>query len=397
MKKILLLLLAAFSSMYANAAFQTIYGQEVVITNSVENDLYISAGNVRIEAPVHGDVLILGGTVTISSNVTGSIFVLGGELIFSGWVDGNLRCAGGKVNITGTIMKDLVVASGDVTCEKKSIVNGGILAAGGKLAIDGMVKQNVQSYAGTTNISGDIQGELNCRGDAIYIDGTIGRNARLAANDIQIGENAAFQDRVNYWTGDGDVDFRGSMFDRKPVFDNALAIKQPDWQLLGFASVLYLLWYLLASLCVIILFQYLLRKFFLRSANRDNTMTGKSFAYGLIFMIILPALIILSIISLIGIPIGVLLIMLLSGLAIFNSILLSIFAANWINNKYIKNWGNNKIIGIAFAIFIGIKIITLVPFIGWLILFVLSAIMFGSIVRNNILKERHRVAKITSR
>jgi cytoskeletal protein CcmA (bactofilin family) len=397
MKNIVLIIFAALFTIGAKATPQTIYGQEVVITNTVENDLYISAGNVRIEAPVLGDVLVCGGNVTISSKVSGSIFVLGGELVFSGWVDGSLRCASGKVHVSGTVMKDMVIASGEVVCDKSSLINGSILAAGGKLSIDGLVKQDVQSYATTTSIEGHVEGELNCKGESLYINNTIGRQAKLAANDIQIGENAAFQDRVNYWDSDGEVDFKGSMFDRKPVFDQSLEIKQDNLDVIGLTTSLYLIWYLLAGLCAIILFQYLLKRFLKISADKKNALTAKSIGYGILFMIALPSAIVLAIITLIGIPIGILLTTLLLILTLFNSILLSVFLSNWVNNKYNRHWGNNKVIVFAFLLFITLKVITTIPFIGWLIIFFLTAAMFGAIIRNNILKERRQPALIKAK
>ena len=73
MKKIFFTILGTLVSLYASATFQTVYGNEVAMTNKVNDDLYISAGTVRIEAPVYGDVVICGGTVIISDSVMGSI------------------------------------------------------------------------------------------------------------------------------------------------------------------------------------------------------------------------------------------------------------------------------------------------------------------------------------
>ena len=45
----------------------------------------------------------------------------------------------------------------------------------------------------------------------------------------------------------------------------------------------------------------------------------------------------------------------------------------------------------AFGLFIAIKIVSLIPFIGWLGLFLLTAIMFGSLIRNTMLKGKYPV------
>lgn len=380
MKKLLFTIIVALQCISAYAGFLPIYGREVVITNSVNDDLYISGGTVRIEAPVHGDVLICGGTVIISNTVTGSIFVLGGELIFSGWVDGSLRCASGKATISGVINRDLVVVSGDVICDKKTIINGGVLATGGNLKINGTVNRNVQSYAANTQIEGVIKEDVNCKGDRIYINGTVGGKATLSANDIEIDDSAAFQGDVRYWDSDGTVDFKQSMFGKQPVLDPTLEIVRKKWHLLGFTAAVYVIWYLLSALVIIILAQYLFKKIMNRS-SRIKSQPVKSMAYGLAFIILVPITIILCFISLIGIPVGMLLITGLGILTIFNSAILSVFLANVINSRNQYNWSDRRLAGVAFLMFIMVKILSLVPVIGWIVILLATAVMFGMIIR----------------
>ena len=135
MKRTILLSLATLMSLYAQATFQTIYGREVVINGGMQENLYISAGTVRIDAPITGDILLCGGTLTINGTIMGDVMLLGGELIVNGQIDGSLRCLGGKLMLKGTVNKELAVASGEVICEPGSLVNGGIVASSGDLQL----------------------------------------------------------------------------------------------------------------------------------------------------------------------------------------------------------------------------------------------------------------------
>jgi hypothetical protein len=227
-----------------------------------------------------------------------------------------------------------------------------------------------------------VKGDINCKGEYIYMNGTVGGTAILAATEIQTGDSAAFQEEVRYWDSDGQVDFGSSMFDRKAIYDPALEIKTAKLQYLGFTTLFILIAYLLSALLTITVIQYLFSNIMRRSARQSYTASGRSIAYGLALMLAVPIVAILLLVSLIGIPIGMVLLTLMVILGALNSAILAVFLANILNNRNRYNWRNGKIAGVSFLMFLLIKVITLIPVIGWIVMLVATAAMFGAFIRH---------------
>ena len=75
--------------------------------------------------------LVAGGNVDISDPVDGNLYVAGGNVNISAPVSGNLRVAGGTVTITGTVAGKLAIAGGHVRLDAP--VGGNATVAGGTL------------------------------------------------------------------------------------------------------------------------------------------------------------------------------------------------------------------------------------------------------------------------
>lgn len=61
MKK-LLIILSILPTLAMGQGFR--YGPEVIVDKPVDEDLYIAAGKITINAPVHGDLILTGGTIS---------------------------------------------------------------------------------------------------------------------------------------------------------------------------------------------------------------------------------------------------------------------------------------------------------------------------------------------
>lgn len=60
-------------------AFVPRTGNVVVVSEPLQDDVYISGGTVQVASAVDGDVVVAGGTVTLTGPVTGSILAAGGH------------------------------------------------------------------------------------------------------------------------------------------------------------------------------------------------------------------------------------------------------------------------------------------------------------------------------
>jgi len=386
MKRLLLILL--WSLPIAASGQQVLYGKHVVIDKPVNGDLYIAGGTVTINAPVHGDLILAGGTVIINDSVTNDIMVAGGEVTFNGFTGDDIRCAGGTLHIQRDVAGDLIITGGTVQLSRSAVVQGNLLAGGGEVTLDGTVKGMVRAGGRNLKINGIIEGPLDARAVELNLTGTVKGNTVIAAQDLHIGSRAALLQGVRYWSGNGKTDFGAAVRKGQPVFDESLKMDQPRWHYLGFASFLALVWYLATALLFIILIQY----FFGNTMRKaGETLTGnvpRFTGVGLLFLVAAPMAIALVFLTLVGIPLAILLLIAYVSLLLLATVIASVILANWVNAGYGNNRKFWKLVSNALGIFVVLKLLSLVPFIGWAITFLVICLVFGALLLNIRLPHR---------
>jgi hypothetical protein len=380
MKKIFFLAFTLINCMYA-AAFRIEYGNTVNITQPVYEDLYIAAGTVTISAPVYGDLIIAGGTVLINDTVTNDILLVAGSVTFNGFVGDDIRCSGGNMRISKNVTGDVVTAGGNIIIDK-GVTIGGLIASGGNITVDGNLNGEVKGAFGTLILNGAIAKDIDCRGGKITVNGSIGGKAVLSATDIVIGNNAAFNSSVRYWNKNGTPDFKQSLKNGKAIYDASLRLQTGKWYYLGAATVIGLLWYLGMAFLMIMIVQYLFANTFKKAADTVFNSSLKCLGYGFLFFIAVPIAAVIAFITVIGVPIGVLLVFGYITLIILAAVITSVAVAHWFNNRNNYHWNYWRLLFAAFGIFILLKLLLSVPFIGWLLIILLTCMAFGGILLN---------------
>jgi len=361
--------------------FKIQYGRNITISHPVYEDLYIAGGNIIINAPVYGDLVVAGGTIYINDTVTNDILLAGGNVTFNGFVGDDIRCAGGNLRILKNIAGDVVITGGTIIIEKDVSI-GGLIASGGDVAIDGQVINSIKATTGKFVLNGTVMKDLDCRGGTITINGIVHGKAILAASGkIIISDSAEFRNQVSYWTP-YKVDFKKALKNGNATFDKNVKIKYARWYYLGFNAFWGLLWYIGMAFLMILIIQYLFSNVMKKAGNTVYNSMLRSLAYGFLFCIVVPITAIIAFITLIGVPIGIILLFSYIMLIVFATVITSVVAANWLNN--LGNMGLTfwKLSFSAFLIFILLKILTFTPFLGWFIMGVLALISFGSILLN---------------
>jgi hypothetical protein len=380
MKKFFLLMAMAINFLTA-AAFRIEYGSNVTISKPVYEDVYIAGGTININAPIYGDLIIAGGTIFINDTVLNDIILAGGNVTFNGFVGDDIRCAGGNITIQKNVTGDVVIAGGTVNIIS-GVTIGGLLASGGNITLDGNVAGEIRGAFGKLIINGNIAKDIDCRGGEITINGTIGGKAILAAKDIIIGSNAAFANDVRYWNRKNSLDFKQTLKNSKANFDPSLRINTGEWYYLGAVTILGLLWYLGMALLMILIMQYLFEGIIKKAADTVYTEALPSFGFGLLFLITVPVAAVLAFITIIGVPVGILMVAMYITLLLLSTVITSVVIANWFNNRNHHHWNFWQRSFAAFGAFIALKLITITHIIGWVLVCIMISMAFGGIIRN---------------
>lgn len=361
------------------------FGQNVTISQPINEDLYVGGGNVIINAPIRGDLIAAGGTVTVNDSVTNDILLAGGTVILNGYVGDDIRCAGGTIQVLKRVKGDLVIAGGTVTLERGSIVAGSLLATGGTTALRGQVDRNAEVTFGTLTFTGTVGGDIICRGDKATLNGQVGGTSRLAANTLSVGPLARFEGDVRYWNESGEVAFGQSINGHKTIFDNSLALESQRGRgpFATTASVLTTLWYLGMALLMIYLIQYIFSGTLYKAGITATVNTLPAVGAGFLFLIAVPAAAALAFATLIGVPVGLVLTFAYILVMLLAPVITALVAANALMYRAAQPaWSTTRMVFTAFGMFILLQVLLMVPFLGWLLLLISVSLAFGAVLLN---------------
>lgn len=329
--------------------------------SEVINTDYFSAGEkVVISGTVNGDVYIAGGNVTVDGQVNGDLISGGGIVDISGKVSGDVRAAGGTVSISGSVGGNVTVFGGTVKIEKSSFVTGSLVGGGGTLQILGPVGN------GATIVGGDIM-----------INNKVGGDVWAGVGSMDVGSDAEIAGKMTYVSSDNasiapEAKIAGEVVRQDPPkeFTKKREVKGFGW---GWG-----LYTLLTSLVIGSLLVWLAPNLITRTAEYVTSRPWASLGIGFLALVATPILAILLFITLLGIPLGILLmvgyVITLFFAHLFTGIAIGGLIAGYMNWK--KNLYASLIVGL-----IALTLVGVVPFLGTLASFIATLLGLGALIQ----------------
>jgi hypothetical protein len=197
-------LIASVASIAQAAEFSEGRSYVLPAGSTVEDDLYVSAETVTIDGKVLGDLIAFGGLIEVNGEVTGDLISAGGGVTVNGKVGDDVRAAGGAVTINGSVGDDLLAAGGGAAPGGFVFpinVNGRNVDPGIHLAKGASVAGDAYLVGGTGYVAGSVDGDLFTGMNQLSFAGTVGGNAELYGNTIDVADNAGVGGTLKYDTG----------------------------------------------------------------------------------------------------------------------------------------------------------------------------------------------------
>jgi len=330
------------------------------------DDFYIAGGNVTNSGTIIGDLVAAGGNILIDGSISEDLLVGGGSITILADVGDDVRVGGGNITIAGTVGGDVIVVGGQVQISGDG-VEGDVVWAGGAL-----------------NINAPVSGNVRLTGGEVYINSTISGNVRFDGEKLKLGSNAVINGTLNYSAKEEAEIQEGAVITGEITYDKrAGKVKDKVFGksgkkviagLISLAILIGVLMKLTGALVIGLVFH----RYTETLVNNALSKPLREFGRGFIALIIIPIASILLLITVIGIPLGILGLVLYVGLMIFSMImapvLLGSIVHKWIKktNTYNVSW---KIIllGVILYILLGV-----IPVIGWIIRLILILLVLGS-------------------
>ncbi|MBD3164188.1 hypothetical protein GF323_03245 [Candidatus Woesearchaeota archaeon] len=330
---IIFLSMALLAGIVSGAKFEA--GDTVSIEETVEENLYVAAGEVRVNSIVKGDLIVAGGQLEFNDIVTEDLTAAGGQVDVNNNVQGDARIAGGQITIDSAV-NDLVVMGGDIKIREGTVVNGDAAVTGGSINIKGSYNRNLKVAAGM-----------------IDLDAVVAGNVELEAGSIRISRDTQINGNLTY-TLDRELDIPEGQV------KGSVKRLEPERKAYNYASSIFFKFAAFIGLLFIgLVWIAIMPHFFENTEKALSQKYWKSTLWGLIFLVVVPAALILIMLTIVGIPIAVLG-FILYGLSVYLS---RVVFARWLGGRLYKRGRFLKfIIGLVL-----LSILVWIPFIGWLL------------------------------
>ena len=261
-------------------------------------DLFVAGGAVAVDQPVAGDLVAMGGSIDVDAPVAGDALAAGGKLRFGVDVTGSVYAAGGRITMAGKVGRNLRAAGGQLELGPKSEVVGNLSIAGGQVRLLGAVRGHVQAAGGR-----------------VRIDGPVGGDVLVTSGQLELGPNARIAGKLRYRsrepiTQDPAAQVAGGVELLMPAWGSDGRASEPRGERPGppaWASGIAWIWTIgLVVLAAVLI--ALLPGFSTGVAGALRERFGLSLLLGFVLLVCTPFAALFAFVTLIGIPLGLLLI-----------------------------------------------------------------------------------------
>jgi cytoskeletal protein CcmA (bactofilin family) len=370
---ITLLLLPCFFLFTSPVRAEIITSKDQPVTISqdqvIDDDLFITADSLTINGTINGDLFAAAGNINFTGTVNGSLYAAGGTINISGTVKNDLLLAGGNLDIRqAQVGESLITFGGNVNIDNQTSVGGSLIFGAGSYSSQAPVSRGVLGGAGNLNL-----------------DGPIGKNVRISAGQITLGPQTRISGNLSYAV-ESESDFSLSPTatvsgQLKRLAPQASQVKEKlDRQLPRLLSGIKTglkIWSFFAALLVGAIILYLFPQPAQSVANQLHRQLAASLGWGLIVVFLTPVVTLTLMLTGIGLPLGLILILLFFIELYLTKIFVGLCFGNWLAKKF--NFQNLSPYLIFTLGLLGIYFITSLPFIGFLARIIVTLLGFGAL------------------
>ena len=278
----------------AHAAKALVRDTGAVIIDTDEN-LVLAGGTVSPGKPVPDNFVGVGGRVVVDQPVGSNVVAAGGTVDLRAAVAGNAVVAGGTVTVDAPVAGDLRSAAGAIRVTKSGVIGGNARLMAGDLTVDGTVKGDLRAEGETVTINGEVQGDVRALADVVVLGPAARITGRLSyVSVLKRAEGATVGGAVQR--------LDESAVTREEVRQGVVAGVSTGARIFG-TIVSYL-----ALLACGAIFLAAAPIFSVEAPDRLKSSPGRSIGVGLATIFGTPILAVLFMITLIGIPVGIMLI-----------------------------------------------------------------------------------------
>ena len=265
----------------------------------INDDLYLFGTTITVNGIVNGDVFAAGNSLTVNGTVNGNVFLVGQEVTVNGAVSRGARITANNATIAGSIGEDLLLFGNSTGIHGGATIGRDLIATVASLTLDGMVQRRLAGNAQT-----------------VTLNGSVGSNVDVGVDDLTISQDASIGGDLTY-RSDKMAEIAGGAEIGGDVNHEMAAEAEIET---GFSigsfvpSIIGLIMTAVYGTALLLIFPRLT----VTASNQLRQNPIMSIGMGIVFLIVVPIVSVLVMITVIGIPLG-LIALLLYGIALFSA------------------------------------------------------------------------------
>ena len=284
-----------------------------------ENGFYAD-DNVDLKKEIGATTFAAGNMINVSSKIDGMAFIAGNSVTVSSTQD-HLFVAGNTITLNGAYAKDIFIAGSSIVVSDTTVRD--LFAAAGQVTVNSDVDRN--AYLG---------------GDKITINSVIHGNLKVACDELVFGEDAKVMGNLEYPDHIEDIPEGVVLGEVKPYkSDEGVSVEVQPKGFLAATAIMRFIRKLSSILLVGLLFILLFKKFFTNLEKEEQSTANffKKLGIGFGVLCLLPFAAILVMITIIGLPIGVISLLVYGILIYLSAIPTSYYLGKWIFKDKLPN------------------------------------------------------------
>src|SRR3989344_4157696 len=295
----LLFVLVAFSSsVFAQSTFREDEVSRLESDETVNGDYFAAGEKVVVSGTVRGDAYIAGGNIRIDGNIDGDLLVAGGDV----------RAAGGDVTVLGDVGKNLTLLAGSGEVLPGAKLGGNVVALGGDVLVETPVPGSLTSAAG-----------------GLTVADSVGNGINAFVGELNLTSKASVACDLTYWSEEQadiskEATISGKVIQNKP--EKKVDTQQAEKFFAGI-KIGFDIFFLLSALLVGLAFAGLLPNFVRRISNMVLGRPWASLGFGFLALIVMPIAAVILMVTVIGLPVGLLMLVGYMALLWFSKVFVS--------------------------------------------------------------------------
>lgn len=346
-------------------SFQGNDAVNIKTSDIIDGTLYASGKKVTVDGIVRGDVFCAGETIAITGHIEGDVICAGQDVTISGEVMGSIRIASSRLDVNGTVGRGITAFAQTV-----------------QLNASAHIGKDVSIWATTAKVEGSVGRDLVGGARYFTIASKIGRDVTLWTDSVSLTPKAEVAGNFTYTSNQVANNQPGAIV-RGEITHTVLPAKTSRGSFLVAGAVLGgIFWFFATALLGGLII--LVRSSFLPTTTAIITKEPwATLGWGFVGLVGAPVLAVVAMISLVGIPIGFIII-LFWMLALCLGTLLGAHAMGWLICSKLKvNMHRHPRLQQLAALLLGLLVLVLVglvPFIGGLVSFLVMVWGIGSLL-----------------